>query len=381
AQASVGSALTERKLTVRPATAGQPEDLVLAQGNLSLTAGKLYLLSFDAAVSGDVAPIEVNVGTAAQPALYADHSFTIGTQMSSHSMMFTAGTDAAATAGLLQFKLGSLASALTLDNVALKEMKPPVAVDGIKRLEAEDFSAMQGVQKGEDGLSVGWIDPGDWMQYIVDVKQADTYTISYFVSSGYEGGGSLMLLSKQGSVFTGDLPAGEISRADADRAYEMDVANTGGWGSFMLVNQEVELDAGIQTLQLYAPHVNVDYMILTAHNHSGATGNLIRNGTFDTDTVTFDAYSTVDRPIEMGLGSIDASNNYQYTDFLNGSKPRFWLTGEKQQYQFSFEMTHPSETNSKLEFDLGQYVVGDTVYDTPGTLYLDNIQLHSTVVD
>lgn len=430
AQSSVGSGLTERNLTVRPAAAGQPEELVLGQGHLSLSSGKLYMLSFNARITGVEAPIGVSVGTASQPALYTDQTLVVGTQESTYSLMFTAGADADKMAGLLQFKLGSLNGALTLDNVALKEMKPPVTVNGMKRLEAEDFSSMQGVQKGEDGLSVGWIDPGDWMQYIVDVKQAGDYTISYYVASGYEGGGSLTLLSRKGSVFTKDLPAGEISRTEADRLYEMNVANTGGWGAFLLVNQKIQLDEGIQTLQLYAPHVNVDYMVLTAKNQSAASGNLIRNGSFDADvsswntyqsdklaismengamkvelpsltpepwnqqvyqdgiplaqgntyTVTFSAYSTVDRPIEMGIGVIDPNKGYQYTDFLNGSKPIFWLTGEKQQYQFSFQMNHPNETNSKLEFDLGQLTVGNAVYGTPGNLYLDNIQLHSSLI-
>lgn len=430
AQASVGSALTERKLAIRPEAPGQPGTLLLEQGHLSLSAGKLYLLTFDANMSAEEASIGVAVGTTAQPDRYTDQTVSVHTGEHTYSLLFTAGSEADHSAGLLQFKLGSLNQTLRLDNVALKEMKPPVAVTGMSRLEAENYSGMQGVQTGEDGLSVGWIDPGDWMQYIIDVKQAGDYTLTYFVASGYEGGGTLTLLTKQGSVFTKDLRAGEIARADADQVYEMNVGNTGDWGKFVLVSQEIRLEPGIQTIQLYAPHLNVDYMVLAAKNQSASSANLIHNGSFDADvggwstyqsdklaismeagamkvdlpvltpepwnqqvyqdglplvqgqiyTVSFDAYSTVNRPIEMGIGFIDADRGYQYTDFLNGSKPVFWLTGEKQQYQYSFLMDNASQMNSKLEFDLGQITVGEAVYGTPGIIYLDNLRLQASLV-
>ncbi|MDQ0116611.1 carbohydrate binding domain-containing protein [Paenibacillus harenae] len=425
----VGSAIDDRKLYVKPASAGQPDALLLSQDRLNLAGGKSYILTFNARAESDVS-LTAQISDQEQTNPYAEQAFAIGTEPQSYSMIFTTGSGN--NVSRLAFGLGALSASLKLDHVSLKELRPPVTVNGIKRLEAEHYSDMKGVQKGEDGLSVGWIDPGDWMQYILDVQQAGEYKISYFVASGYEGGGSLTLFGRQGSVFTHTLPAGEIPEQDADFKSTMDIANTGDWGTFQLVEQTqtIQLQEGIQTLQLYAPHVNVDYLILTER---GFTGNLIRNGTFDADvsewltyqsdnksdklsitakdgamqiqlpelmpenwnqqvyqdglaleqgktyTLTFDAYSTVDRPIQLGVGYVDPVT-YAYTDFLGGEKPTVWLTSERTQQQFSFVMTQPTGMNAKLEFDLGQIKIGETVYDEAGDVFLDNIRLSSSLI-
>ncbi|WP_164515050.1 carbohydrate binding domain-containing protein [Paenibacillus lentus] len=378
----VGSAINDRKLYVKPRSAGQPDALTLSQDRLKLTEGKMYILSFSARAESSVS-IVAQIGNEDQSNLHAEQAFTIGTDSQIYSWIFTMGPVNGSSN--LEFGLGALTNFLELDNVSLKEMSPPVEVNGSKRIEAENYSDMKGVQKGDDGLSVGWIDPGDWMQYIVDVKKAGEYKIAYFVASGHEGGGSLTLLGKQGSVYTQTLPAGEINEDDADFKYTWNVANTGDWGAFKLMEQTIQLNEGIQTLQIYAPHVNVDYFILTDVHQEHFTGNLIRNGTFDSDvsewqtyqsdnksdklsiaakdgamhiqlpeimpeswnqqvyqdgltleqgkvySVTFDVYSTVDRPIQLGIGFVEPSNNYAYTDFLNGNKPTIWLTNVKQQ--------------------------------------------------
>lgn len=427
----VGSAIHDRKLYVQPLTAGQPDALLLTQDRIKLLTGKLYILSFTARAA-DAVNLTVQIGNQDQQEVYANNHFTISTEQQTYSMIFP--MDSTASSSKLQFELGALTARLELDQVSLKEMNPPAVVNGSKRIEAEHYSDMSGVQKGEDGLSVGWIDPGDWMQYILDVKRAGEYKISYYVASGYEGGGSLTLLAKQGSVYTHTLPIGEIREEAADRKYTWNVANTGDWGSFKLMEQTIELGEGIQTLQIYAPHVNIDYFTLTDINYRGNTGNLIRNGTFDTDvrewqtyqsdnqsdklsisakdgvmqvhlpelmaenwnqqvyqegltleqgriyTVTFDVYSTVNRPIQLGVGYVDPNHNYAYTDYLNGNKPTIWLTDVKQQQQFSFVMNHPTETNAKLEFDLGQLAIQGTVYDQAGDIFLDNIRLSSSLI-
>ncbi|WP_267890512.1 carbohydrate binding domain-containing protein [Paenibacillus bouchesdurhonensis] len=427
----VGSAINDRKLYVKPKMAGQPDALVLSQDRLNLKEGKMYILSFSAKADNNVS-IMAQIGNDDKSNLYAEQSFTIRTEPQIYSWIFTMGP--ANSSSKLEFGLGALTDRLELDNVSLKEMSPPVEVNGSKRIEAENYSDMQGVQKGEDGLSVGWIDPGDWMQYIIDVKKAGEYKLAYYVASGYEGGGSLTLLAKQGSVYTHTLPVGEILEADADFKYTWNIANTGDWGIFKLMEQTIQLNEGIQTLQIYAPHVNIDYFTLTDVNQRSFTGNLIRNGTFDADvsewqtyqsdnksdklsiiakdgvmqiqlpeimpenwnqqvyqegltleqgriySVTFDVYSTVDRPIQLGVGVVDPSNNYAYTDFLDGNKPTIWLTQVKQQQQLTFVMKHPTETNAKLEFDLGQLTIGGKIYDEAGDIFLDNIRLSSSLI-
>ncbi|WP_460326218.1 carbohydrate binding domain-containing protein [Paenibacillus sp. YSY-4.3] len=427
----VGSAINDRKLYVKPKMAGQPDALTLSQDRLNLIEGKMYILSFSARAEHNVS-LSAQIGNDDKSNLYAEQSFTISTEPQIYSWIFTMGP--ANSSSKLEFGLGALTDRLELDNVSLKEMSPPVEVNGSKRIEAENYSDMQGVQKGEDGLSVGWIDQGDWMQYIIDVKKAGEYKLAYYVASGYEGGGSLTLLAKQGSVYTHTLPVGEIQETDADFKYTWNIANTGDWGIFKVMEQTIQLNEGIQTLQIYAPHVNIDYFTLTDVNQRSFTGNLIRNGTFDADvsewqtyqsdnksdklsiiakdgvmqiqlpeimpenwnqqvyqegltleqgriySVTFDVYSTVDRPIQLGIGVVDPSNNYAYTDFLDGNKPTIWLTQVKQQQQFSFVMKHPTETNAKLEFDLGQLTIGGKIYDESGNIFLDNIRLSSSLI-
>ncbi|WP_438431156.1 carbohydrate binding domain-containing protein [Gorillibacterium sp. sgz500922] len=428
AEVRVGSAVGDRKLYGKPASAGEPYSLIVSQDRLNLLAGKTYVLSFTARAEENVS-LAARIGNQAQSGLDAEQTFEIGTEPRSYSMIVAPIPEK--HTGKLEFGLGALTGRLELDHVTLKEMSPPVTVQGTKRIEAENYSDMSGVQKGEDGKSVGWIDPGDWMQYILDVRQAGEYKIAYYVASGYEGGGSLTLLAKQGSVYTHTLPVGEIREEDADFRYTMEVANTGDWGSFKLVEQTVQLNAGIQTLQIYAPHVNVDYFILTNGLSGGSVGNLVRNGTFDADvsewqtyeanklsisaeqgdmrivlplltadswnqqvyqegitleegktySVTFEASSTVDRPIQLSVGNIDPDANYAYTDFLDGHKPTLWLTSEKKLQQFTFVMKHPTETNAKLEFDLGQMTVGGVVYNAPGEIRLDNIRLSGSLIE
>lgn len=427
-QYAVGSGIEDRLLHIHSETPGQADSLLLSQDRMKLTQGKLYVLSFDAKADAD-STIKAQLMSMNQSSVYGAYTFTIGKDMRSYSAIF-AMNDATDPYGKLEFELGALQGNLAMDNVVLKEMAPPVALQGVTRVEAENYSDMSGVQKGEDGKSVGWIDPGDWMQYIVDVKQPGKYNVSYFVASGYEGGGSLTLLTKPGSVYTGNLPVGEITEADAEHKYELVVPNTGDWGAFTIMQQEIELNAGIQTLQLYAPHVNVDYMIFEGQTQAGRLQNVIQNGTFDHDvsnwttyqsdklsitadqgsmkvnlpaletnawdqqvyqegltlqqgvayTLSFQARSTVDRPVQIGIGNIDPNNNYAFTDYLNGANPQFSLTSVPQTYTYTFVMNHASDTNAKLEFDFGQLIVAGAVYNEGGDIYLDNIRLVGSLI-
>jgi len=62
-----------------------------------------------------------------------------------------------------------------------------------RHIEAESFIAQQGIQTEptndiEGGLDVGYIDPGDWLDYHVDIPAAGDYKISYRVASPYDSG-------------------------------------------------------------------------------------------------------------------------------------------------------------------------------------------------
>jgi endoglucanase len=107
-----------------------------------------------------------------------------------------------------------------------------------ERIEAEHYHNMNGVQteKTSDaggGLNVGWLDPGDWMNYAVSVDAAGTYLMNFRVAaSGY--GGKLEVKSEKGAVLG-----------------TLDVPVTGGSQKWQTLSVPVALPAGSLSLQLY----------------------------------------------------------------------------------------------------------------------------------
>ena len=96
------------------------------------------------------------------------------------------------------------------------------------RAEAEDYFEMQGIDTENcsdqgGGLNVGWIDPGDWMKYYLDIQNAGLYRITGRIS-GYNAG-TLSL------VFNDTLTAG------------ISFTSTGGWQSWQDFSTSVYLDS------------------------------------------------------------------------------------------------------------------------------------------
>jgi hypothetical protein len=102
-------------------------------------------------------------------------------------------------------------------------------------VEAESYTAMQGVQKaytndGGSGQCVGYIDTGDWMAFpVVTIPLTGSYVVEYRVASP-NGGGTLQLRSNK----TGTPHVyGTVS-----------IPNTGGWENWQTVSHTVSLNAG-----------------------------------------------------------------------------------------------------------------------------------------
>ncbi|GAA4046615.1 hypothetical protein GCM10022409_35840 [Hymenobacter glaciei] len=109
------------------------------------------------------------------------------------------------------------------------------------KVEAESYHVMSGVQTQATsdtggGLNVGWLDPGDWMAYTVNVPTAGTYTIQYRVASPNTGG-KLRLEQNAGTTQLATIT----------------VPNTGGWQNWTTITNTVTLNAGVQDIAISAP--------------------------------------------------------------------------------------------------------------------------------
>ena len=110
----------------------------------------------------------------------------------------------------------------------------PVPIPGT--LEAENFVGMSGVQTetttdAGGGLNVGFLDPGDWFEYTVNVQTAGNYTVTYRVASEPGSPGGFNLLAN-GTVID-----------------SQSIAATGGWQVWTTITDTVTLQAGEQTLR------------------------------------------------------------------------------------------------------------------------------------
>ncbi|MDP4215723.1 MAG: carbohydrate-binding protein [Bacteroidota bacterium] len=117
---------------------------------------------------------------------------------------------------------------------------PPPPIGNAKaipgKIEAENYDNMFGVQtqgtSDDAGLNVGWIDNGDWMDYVVNAASAGSYNVSFRVATPEEGS-ALQLRASDGTVLT-----------------TVDLPNTGDFQAWQTVTASVNLPAGVQTLRL-----------------------------------------------------------------------------------------------------------------------------------
>jgi parallel beta-helix repeat protein len=105
------------------------------------------------------------------------------------------------------------------------------------RVQAENWTGMKGVgtegtSDDGGGLSVGWIDNTDWMDYSVNITQAGTYTVGFRVASPATSG-QLKLLNAAGTTLA-----------------TVNVPNTGWWQNWQTATATVTLPAGQQTLRV-----------------------------------------------------------------------------------------------------------------------------------
>jgi hypothetical protein len=110
-------------------------------------------------------------------------------------------------------------------------------------IQAENYTSMVGIQTENTtdtggGLSVGWVDTGDWMTYTVTVSQAGTYSANFRVA-GWSATGIISLQNSANIVLTSaNVPNGGAG------SYQK-------WSTIAGQNN-FTLAAGKQTIRLYA---------------------------------------------------------------------------------------------------------------------------------
>jgi endoglucanase len=126
---------------------------------------------------------------------------------------------------------------------------PPSPAGGSTRIEAENWSSMNGVQTegtsdAGGGLNVGYIDNGDWMDYSYNAPVSGTYTIRFRVASG----GRFSIAANGSTV-------GSI-------AWE----NTGGFQNWQTFSTTVNLSQGAQIIRLTstAGTANINWIEIVA---------------------------------------------------------------------------------------------------------------------
>lgn len=103
-------------------------------------------------------------------------------------------------------------------------------------VEAEDYTDEFGIQTETTsdtggGSNIGFINDGDYTEYVIDVETSGTYEVSARVASA-SSGGTIVLISD-------DIPVGEIN-----------VSNTEGWQNWVDITTTIDLSEGEQTLRL-----------------------------------------------------------------------------------------------------------------------------------
>lgn len=157
-------------------------------------------------------------------------------------------------------------------------------------IEAEHYSAMSGIETEATtdeggGQHISRMHAGDWLDYLVEVQNAGTYTVQYRIA---------------GSARTGELRLQSGSSALA----VTEIPDTGGWQVWETVNAKVTLEAGQQTLRLLAGgadfHLNW-IRFIKEQNPGGGEGTNLAAGkpvTASSSTFTYTAANANDNDIE-----------------------------------------------------------------------------------
>jgi beta-glucosidase len=192
------------------------------------------------------------------------------------------------------------------------------------KIEAEEFATMSGIQTeactdAGGGLNIGYIDEGDYLEYLVDVSATGQYAVDYRVASESNGGKITLQLEKEGSYI--DL-------------HTVSFAATGDWQEWTTVQGLVDLEAGKYPLRLLAADdgFNVNWITFA-----------VPDDVIITDMSEHNAIQVYPNPIEDGYLNFKSTSTETISYTLCNSSGSLFDRG-------SFEMN--------IAIDLSAYPVG-----------------------
>ncbi len=191
---------------------------------------------------------------------------------------------------------------------------------------------------GEGGYNVGWIEPGEWLEYTVDVASAGDYDIEIRVARSPTGSSSLHMESN-GTDITGT----------------MSVPGTGGWQNWTSIYKTgVSLSAGEQVLRLYMDggSFNVNNITITASNQPPAAAI-----TSPSDGATF----TEPADITITADASDSDGNVTLVEFFNGASKLGQDSSSPYQYDWNNVAAGNYTLTVKATDDEGAVTTSDPV--------------------
>jgi beta-xylosidase len=125
-----------------------------------------------------------------------------------------------------------------INSYPMEPNAPPPVYPVPGKIEAEDYLAMSGIQvepDADDNLNIGFINPGDWSSYFIDVSESGTYNMKINVATAATTEGSITVKNEQG-VTLGIL--------------NIDPNLSDGWHDWYMDSIALDLNAGEQEIRL-----------------------------------------------------------------------------------------------------------------------------------
>ncbi len=198
---------------------------------------------------------------------------------------------------------------------------PATAIPG--KIEAENYTSMSGVQTETTtdvggGLNAGWIDAGDWMDYLITVPTAGNYTVDFRLASTTSN--NQIELRSGSTILT-----------------TVNVPNTGAWQNWQTVTPaSFALNTGNQTIRVYAKTGgwNINWMnfvstqsndIVTARGDNAANGEGI-DKLYDGNTTTKWLDKSATSWVQWQYATAKTWNKYDITSGNDNSArdPKNW---------------------------------------------------------